>query len=454
MKKYILLFILCLGFLGSTNAQSIRKNYKEMTQTEKNALVSAFYQLRTGADLINDLATFHNNNFSAIHNNPPAQDVFLAWHRRQIFEVEQAMQSINPNLSIPFWDWTIDNSTSSDLWFNGFMGQFNSAWSLGRTFNSNFPLPTISQVTAIQNISTWTSYYAQLETSVVHTGAHNWVGRSINGGPDGAMATGASPRDPVFYLHHGMIDKLYDEWITAHGITPSSNIYARINMPRYDGTYSFNGQTLPSVNPDNIVNSKALGVFYATSQLADLTNYTVSNTYRSLENFYYQYTIQAGMNFIVPSGKNAKFESVNQILLKPGFHAQNGSAFLAKIDTDNNIGTSAKTAIVRSNENKKAFDNIVVVENAYIYRDEDIITNNNITFYPNPFESYINIEFKEDCADCSIELFDIQGSRLMQSDLIKDDTIQLEFIDLAQGIYILKVKQGGRVIRSGKIIKN
>jgi len=81
-----------------------------MTQSEKDALVSAFSQ---------HMATFHNANFGDIHSNLPVNpqlDVFLAWHRRIIFEIEQAMQDINSSISIPFWDWTVDNSASSSLW--------------------------------------------------------------------------------------------------------------------------------------------------------------------------------------------------------------------------------------------------------------------------------------------------------------------------------------------------
>ena len=39
-------------------------------------------------------------------------------------------------------------------------------------------------------------------------------------------------------------------------------------MPRYDGAYVFNGQNLPSVNPNDIVDSKVYGVFFVEDQLA------------------------------------------------------------------------------------------------------------------------------------------------------------------------------------------
>ncbi|GAA3004698.1 hypothetical protein GCM10020229_15770 [Kitasatospora albolonga] len=41
---------------------------------------------------------------------------------------------------------------------------------------------------------------------------HVWVG--------GMMSTGMSPNDPVFWLHHCFIDKLWSEWQKRHPSSP------------------------------------------------------------------------------------------------------------------------------------------------------------------------------------------------------------------------------------------
>ena len=108
--KIILFFLLMLAF-SNMSSQSIRKNYNEMTQSEKDALVDAFVALKDG--LVADLATFHGNNFTEIHFNLPYPqpgnhlDVFFAWHRYQMWTMEHAMQAINPKITIPFWNWTL-----------------------------------------------------------------------------------------------------------------------------------------------------------------------------------------------------------------------------------------------------------------------------------------------------------------------------------------------------------
>ena len=445
MNKLVILSALILSLVDMIQAQSIRKNYQEMTQSERDALVDAFYQLRNGADLVNDLATYHNNNFSAIHfnlPNNPESDVFLAWHRRQIFELEQAMQDINANISIPFWDWTTDNSVNSDLWDQNFLGQFDSDWNLNRNLGGG-QLPTSSDVNSLQSISNWLDYSNTFERGIVHVGAHVWTG--------GIMSGGASPRDPVFYLHHGMVDKLWQDWVEINGITSSSDIYQMASLPRYDGTYVFDGVTLPLVNPDDIVNSKSLGVFFAEDQLVQLENYTVSNTYSSQETFYYQYTIEVADNFVVPSGKNAIVESVNEVILKSGFHAQNGSSFFVKIDNDNNITTNAKLSLTNQvTRNQKTFENITVLEDAYetILSSKDV----SLTVYPNPAANHINIEIKSRFTNGKLEIVDLQG-KIIISKQLKANKEELNISQLKSGMHLARVTLDGKSSLNKKLVK-
>lgn len=435
MKKLQIIIVLLIAIIANVSAQSIRKNYNEMTQSEKDALVSAFYQLRNGPDLINNLATFHNNNFSAIHHNGLTTDVFLAWHRRQIFEVEQAMQDINPNLSIPYWDWTTDNSVISPLWDQNFLGQFNFDWNLNRSLGS-YILPTATDVANVQSITSWANYYTSVENGIVHVGAHGWV--------NGIMNSGVSPRDPVFYFHHGMVDKLWQEWVEANNITTASNIYIKTSLPRYDGTYVFNGQTLPLVNPDDIVDSKSLGVFFAENQLAELVDYSVSNTYRSEESFYYQYKIEAKNNFVIPNGKKSKIESKQQVVFLPGFVANKGSVLLAKIDTDDDISTTLRKQSVASTRNQKDFDNIDIKENAY--RKGEELTAGLINVYPNPVVDLINVVFNEVCVDCEITVINAHGDIEFFIEKIRDrQDIKIDMSDFKPGVYFLKIKNSDNV---------
>lgn len=454
MKKYYLVFIF-LSLVFDLSAQSIRKNYQEMTESEQDALVGAFYQLRLGADLVNDLAQFHGNFFNLdpstapdIHFNlpdEPQRQIFFPWHRMQMFEMEQAMQEINPNISIPWWDSSVDQSTTSALWDQNFMGQFNANWGLNRNLGGNGPLPTPAVVAALQAMNDFLLYSDEMERGAVHRGAHVWTG--------GAMATTISPRDPIFYLHHTNVDRLWAEWEEAN---PGGSSHIITSMIRYDGTYVFDGETLPLVDPDDIVDSKTLGVFYADNQLAQLFDYSVSNTYSSLENFYYQFLIEVGNGFIVPIGTNSKIESVNEIRLLPGFIAEAGSNFIAKIDTDNNVGTSAKINLASPIvTNQIPFEYNEAILDVHAYDPKEFISNTiKISTYPNPVDDMITIEMNSSTYNGQVTIYDMTGRVVTMKKFVKQGYIEVDNLqNLSKGVYLLKVVANGEIVLRKKIIK-
>jgi Common central domain of tyrosinase len=92
------------------------------------------------------------------------------------------------------------------LWSENFLGGFDSAWSLGRALGSD-TLPSVQLVEDTPALTPYGSFSSPLETAV-HNPPDRWV--------SGVMATAASPGDPVFYLHHCMIDLLWAQWQLRH----------------------------------------------------------------------------------------------------------------------------------------------------------------------------------------------------------------------------------------------
>lgn len=471
MNKYYALFVIAISVFH-VEGQSIRKNFTEMSQYEKIELVNGFYALRSGGDLINDLATFHNDFFNFdntidptrldLHFNlpdEPERDIFLAWHRRQMFEVEQALQNVNPRISLVYWDSSVERSVNSTLWNQDLMGSFDANWSLGRDLGGNGSLPVTTgtgdnNVNVIQGINgtSWPApdsqtvgFYAysnRLERNRVHAGPHEWVG--------GMMPTGASPRDPVFYLHHANVDRLWQEWEMNN---PGSSGFLRTSMLRYDGTYVFNGQTLPSVDPNSIIDSRVLGVFYARNGLAVLDNYIVSNTYNPEEVFYYQFLIEAGDDgFIVPSGRVARIESLNTIELKPGFMAASGSTFTARIDVGNSglTGKSNGALVV----NDKPFDHLDIKNIVEWQEDNKDDSPVFMTTFPNPFVNKITINLNKK-TDCSIEVFNMMGMSIRKESFQNTDTLEINNLyGLASGIYVIQVVNGqGEILLAKRVVK-
>ena len=474
------LLFFCSGLIWS---QGIRKDYLEMTAFERDAVIDAYWLLGNDTNengplgstsLIAEIGDFHNDHFrlsncscpDPIHFNTQNLDVFLAWHRQASVELEREMKDAMNNewITIPYWDWTISNSKSDALWGNNWIGPFDSAWDLDRVSSSSVTFPT---QTTIQNTLNSTNFDEEdeffafsefVENSSMHVSGHTWVASNPSG-PNGVMATGESPKDPTFFFHHNMVDKIWADWYELHG-TPGGNYYVKTNMPRFDGTHTNAvGTSLPSVDPDDIADPRSLGIFYAENQLAVLDKYSVSNDNTNNEHFGYQYTIEAKDNFIVPSGKNATFKSCNKILLKPGFHARPGSTFLARSDNDCNFGTSQlvepEVTFLESNEYtrpvlKSAYSTFEGDNNEILNRQSATITTDLITASPNPFIGTTNIIINVDEAtDFHLAIYDLNGRQIKQltNGLLDKGTHVFEFEakDNPPGVYLARVTNGEEI---------
>lgn len=452
---YTLLVLLC--FAHQLIGQSIRKDYREMTDYEKRELVDAFYELRNvpaNADLFENLAVFHGDYFNFdnttdptrrdLHFNLPDEsqrEIFLAWHRRQMFEMEQAVQKINPKISLAFWNSTDDQALNAPLWDENFIGSFNTNWSLRRRLGNDGPMPNPTELNNLYTISNFFQFSNEMERRNVHRGAHVWTG--------GAMPTPLSPRDPIFYFHHAFVDFIWYNWEEMH----HNSAYIATSMLRYDGTYVFNGQTLPLVNPNDIIDTRSLGVFYGSNGLAKLDNYIVSNTYRPEEIFYYQYVIEAGNNFIIPDGTRCRMESVNEIKLTPGFEAASGSNFVAAIDRTNTMGRNQMVAGRERLQKPYPYNaniNTPIVWEEDSKDDSPVI----IEAFPNPFTDKITINLNKN-TNSTVEVFNMMGTKIREEAFHNTKTIIInKLYNLPAGFYVIRViDTNGDILLAKRVIK-
>lgn len=246
---------------------------------------------------------------------------FGPWHREllKLFEAELQNAAGDPNLTLPYWDWTKDQSaadpgfpfTTEFLGGDGAgnpndkvtTGDFAQAagWTLNcdeegfgylrRYFGGDGPgLPTPGSVQTALSItpydsSPWninsgsaTSFRNTLEgwvgTRAIHNAVHRWV--------DGSMQPGTSPNDPVFFLHHCNVDRLWAVWEQknpgAAAYLPDNSTAAASGLTRLNENMSTFGRTSSDryfgvdVTPAGVVNSKAI-TWYDTD-LPDLNNET------------------------------------------------------------------------------------------------------------------------------------------------------------------------------------
>ena len=218
-----------------------RKNYRDLTPTERDRFVQALHHVKA-AGIVDQYASEHESHFNhGIHRSSH----FLPWHREFIRRFEDALRTYHPDVTLPYWNSVADQSPSDPLWDNAFLGQFDSAWGLGRALGSD-TLPSESDMNGSLGLGTYDAFWPDLESDL-HNPPHRWVG--------GEMSQRDSPHDPVFFLHHCWIDLLWVQWQLAHPGAPfvSSGAGLGLNDPLMEW---------PDRTPADVLDHHGLGYTY------------------------------------------------------------------------------------------------------------------------------------------------------------------------------------------------
>lgn len=220
---------------------------------------------------------------NAAHRGP----IFLPWHRVMLLVLERNLQRVlvDANFGLPYWDWAKDGNLpaaqqkTAPIWKANCMGgQGNpvqtgpfafqpadpNTWrvliatnaqgslvsvnrGLRRSFGTGITtLPKTQHVTnALQltpydapnwdtassgfrnRVEGWSSEVSPPEPWT-HNRVHVWVG--------GDMGPSTSPNDPVFYMNHCNVDRIWEGWMRAHGrrYLPNQNAGAFLAGQRID----------------------------------------------------------------------------------------------------------------------------------------------------------------------------------------------------------------------------
>lgn len=276
---------------------AVRKNVTDLTPAEKAAFVKAIKTLKTVIPVGSKLSIYdqfvaiHIGATRLIHNHKghsggSVQELahenaaFFPWHREYIRRFEQALQTVDPTVTLPYWDST--DAKALDVIFNddflGSNGQgvtikipnqgnftggtvqsgaFAAAngWVMNPALNidpgtgtslgtslvrflrlppaSNYPVPKKDVERALR-VNNYSLFRPALEGFIsvddkgkvtpggfIHNYIHGLVGgvqidastRPIKFKGLGTMTNiPSSPYDPVFWLHHANIDRLWAKW--------------------------------------------------------------------------------------------------------------------------------------------------------------------------------------------------------------------------------------------------
>jgi tyrosinase len=254
----------------------VRKDVAYLSETEKQNFIRAVLKCKADGTydqlalihvrLLNLLMSPRNGNEIGSEAICPHQcPIFLPWHRELCKRFEYNLQCKDISVTLPYWNWardaTLPNPADSILWTDDFMGgngdpqdgyivktgpfaydpsEPNSwqlvdpesgkpAGGLRRAFGIALTqigrsptLPTQADVNASLGIAAYDypnwdtdsspSFRNTLEGWLNGPKLHNQVQMYIGG----TSATNMSAFDPVFFLHHCNVDRIWAEWQAMH----------------------------------------------------------------------------------------------------------------------------------------------------------------------------------------------------------------------------------------------
>jgi tyrosinase len=159
--------------------------------------------------------------------------LFLPWHRAYLYFFELSLQQIDPEVTLPWWDWSVLDDVPKPF-RSGALGSapikpFTNVKRPGwpsKTFREPAPKPGISPLPYksfydwAQEAPSFTTFNERI--TQVHDAIHVWTGGTMS---DPAWAA----YDPLFWAHHCMVDRAWRIWQHNH---PNANPPASdLNQP-------------------------------------------------------------------------------------------------------------------------------------------------------------------------------------------------------------------------------
>ena len=141
---------------------------------------------------------------------------FLPWHRAYLHYFERICRELTgvANWGLPYWNWSTHPSIPAQFWgasSNPLFHSPRSATSTSTASSSAVGPPVIETILSEPNFLLFAggaTSSAPLEYTP-HNHIHGFIG--------GTMGTFNSPRDPVFWTHHNMIDCIWTDWNINRG---------------------------------------------------------------------------------------------------------------------------------------------------------------------------------------------------------------------------------------------
>jgi tyrosinase len=227
-----------------------RRDWAVMSTADRDAVIGGFQRAKSSG-AYDELVMLHQRAMLRNANEWHRRPCLLPAHRWFLTRLEAAM-----GVEVPYWNWSVNRALPPGLggngdpaqgyrvttgpfatWvavvYNASTGVFTKRTPAGlirqtATFASS--LPTGAQIGTVlaqtaYDVSPWsatsTSGFRNMVEGgtgfakpAMHNRVHEWVG--------GDMRAGTSPNDPLFWLHHANVDRIWASWQRRRGISTYS----------------------------------------------------------------------------------------------------------------------------------------------------------------------------------------------------------------------------------------
>ncbi|KAJ2843306.1 hypothetical protein J3B02_005304, partial [Coemansia erecta] len=209
--------------LAACSSVVVRKEVRSLSTSEWNAYKAAAHAAYNDR-WIDWFGYLHDRIAMTIHGN----SMFFVYHRALTRDYEKILRGYDPSVAVPYWNAMVDYQhpeqsplfSADNLGGNGngngcvadgmpgsWMMNYPDPHCLCRKYSSGTTMPAWHSPEFITHVMQSSTTYAQLRAGVensIHGAVHLALG--------GDMDTMHSPLDPIFWVHHANIDRLYAQW--------------------------------------------------------------------------------------------------------------------------------------------------------------------------------------------------------------------------------------------------
>jgi tyrosinase len=216
----------------------VRTNANKLTPAERDRFLNAMGALKAGSNF-KKIEQMHNSKVQGLIHGGPS---FLAWHRAYLLDLERELQAVDPTVCLHYWNFEEESWNDSGdkvaLFTENFIGRVekvSGTWEV--SFASSNPLSSAKHDWgSISRMPSWDPSHtkkggvnippgwsgplnseavviASRNQHIIEGDPHNPAHAKMMGDLGGVNT---APKDPLFFMLHSNVDRLWGEWQVAH----------------------------------------------------------------------------------------------------------------------------------------------------------------------------------------------------------------------------------------------